>query len=144
VLALDQRDGVEGAVISPRIDYVRRLFEAHDRYGEDAMLAMLPPDVAWRPYDGDGLVCHGVDDLRAFWAERIAQGRRLEPHADVLEEIGDAVIVSGVTRLFAGRGFRESSTFWLFRFEDDLLRSVETFTARADAIAAAAAERTAA
>jgi hypothetical protein len=141
VLATDQRDGVEGAVTSARIAYVRRLFEVHDRAGEEAMLAMLPADVSWRPCDGEGVVCHGVDDLRAFWAERTARGARLEPHTDVLEELGDAVLVSGVARLFEDRGFRESSTFWLFRFEGDLVRSVETFTTRVAAVAAAAAQQ---
>jgi hypothetical protein len=125
-------------VTSQRIDYVRGLFEAHERGGEEALLALLPAGVMWHPFDGGGVVCDGVDELRAFWAARAARGGRLEPHADGFEEVGDAVIVTGVTRLFEGRGFRENSTFWRFAFDGEVLRSVEVFSARADAVAAAA------
>jgi ketosteroid isomerase-like protein len=124
-------------VSSVRIAYVRRLYEAHGRGDDEAMLALVPKDVVWQPVDGEGVVCRSRAELEAFFARRARSGVRLEASAETFEEVGESVVVSGSARLFdPGGGFREVSVVWIYAFAGDVLRAVQSYPSRAEALMA--------
>jgi hypothetical protein len=134
---MDHPRHVEEAVSSPHVAFVRRIFEVHRRSGEEAVLRMLPADVQWQTIGHAARVCHGIEELRATWARRMATGERVEPHPETFEEIGDHVVVNGSARVLGGpgRGFRESSLCWVFAFAGDTLRAQWSAPTRAEALA---------
>jgi hypothetical protein len=134
---MDHGRAVEGAVSSPHVAFVRRIFDTHRRGGEEALLSLLPADVQWQTIGHQATVCRGIDELRAVWMRRLAAGERVEPHPEGFEEIGEHVVVSGSARIFAGpgRGFRESSLCWVFAFEGETLRAQWSAPTRAEALA---------
>ena len=137
VLAPVQRARVQGGMSSPRVEFVRRVFEAAERGGPRAGVALLPEEVTWRPFRGGGRVLRSRAELDMFYAEIEREGGRFEPYPTVYEEEGDCVVVSGSARLYSGSsGFKESSLVWVFTFEDDRLVAQCSYATRAEARAA--------
>jgi anti-anti-sigma regulatory factor len=50
--------------------YVRRIWDAFDAGGAQALVQLIPDDVIWRPASGDGRVLIGVREIVAFWETR--------------------------------------------------------------------------
>ena len=116
---------------------MRRVFEAAERGGPRAGVALLPEEVTWRPFRGGGRVLRSRAELDMFYAEIEREGGRFEPYPTVYEEEGDCVVVSGSARLYSGSsGFKESSLVWVFTFEDDRLVAQCSYATRAEARAA--------
>jgi len=57
-----------------RIEFVRRLFEAAERGGPRAGVALLPEDISWRLFGGGGRVLHSRAELERFYEEMESAG----------------------------------------------------------------------
>jgi hypothetical protein len=122
---------------SPRIAYVRRLFEAAERSGARAGVALLPEEITWRPFGGEGRVLHSRAELDRFFVQIERAGGRFEPYPAAYEEECDCVLVTGSARLYEdSSGFKESSLVWVFTFEGDRLVAQCSYATRAEARAA--------
>jgi len=122
-----------------RVTIVRDLYDAWVEGGVEAMLAHVEPDVDWVPYDGRGEVLHGSDELRAYWADVSARGERQEATLYGVEEIGDAVLLTGSLRVTHAGRLTESQLAWVYAFEGERLRTVTSYGSRTEALRAMSA-----
>ena len=114
------------------------MWTAYSAAGLEAFLAYCDDDVEWSPHGTNGRVLHGSAELRAFFAEQEAQGERREPTIYAIEEIGDAVLLTGALRIVRRGQLIESQLAWVYRFRDGRLRSAISYATRADALRAVA------
>src|SRR5687767_7674563 len=100
--------GQHTAIGGTYAEMVRDMWTAWERHGLEGMLAMVPPDVEWRPVAAGGKVLRGNDEIRAFWDREQAAGKREQAVAYRFEQDGDCVLVSGSLRQFAPHGWSDS------------------------------------
>ena len=101
---------------------VRAMWDAWNREGVDAFLAIAPPDVEWRPSVAGGKALWGSRDIRTFFKAMEDRGERIEAEIAELEEIGeDAVLVTGTLRRLGPHGTAVDQMAWLFLFRDGRL-----------------------
>lgn len=104
----------------PKVDYVRRLWEAYQQGGPAAMADLVPDQVDWVPWLASGRPLHGSRELREFWASRGA------PHARIidLKQLGSDVLVRVELSLPNG----ELKELWsIFHFDGDVLVRAVSF-----------------
>ncbi len=123
------------------VQVIERLFGAFNRRDMTAMLDVMDPDVEWvpilavlegRPYRGHDGFKRWVEALDPDW-------ERFEVDYEELRDLGERVLVFGHWR---GRGrasgveFENQPATWLYEFKDGKIVRLQTFTDRADALAA--------
>jgi ketosteroid isomerase-like protein len=116
---------------------VRRLWEAFERGGIDAVLAIVDPDVEWEPYGGGGTVYRGRDGLRAYMEWRA--DRREEADARLYSAFakGDCVVARGEVRIRGPQGMVTMQPGWLYEFRDHKLIRFRGFPTQEAALRAA-------
>jgi ketosteroid isomerase-like protein len=125
-----------------RIETLRVGIDAFNRRDFDAALALLSDDVTWerflsRAETGDPVV-RGKDELRAVWQSQVeAIDIRFEAHEFI--EAADSVVVEGRMVAHGSGSDIDLSTpvTWMWTFAGDLVRKVEAFQSRDEALAAA-------
>jgi ketosteroid isomerase-like protein len=125
-------------------DLIRRAYEAFRSDDADALAAMMHPEsilitritsVAGEPYRGpDGIRAWFAETKQLFSRFEVTLGNAIEPAPGVL--LVDAVV--DVVGKESQVPLRENPTY-LILIEDDLIRRLELFSARAEAEAAARA-----
>ncbi|MGZ4203557.1 MAG: hypothetical protein ACXVRH_16030 [Thermoleophilaceae bacterium] len=99
-----------------RLTFGRRLFDAFEHGGIEAVIRLAPADVVWEPFGAE----QGFDTqggLRAWQDER---NRRVAAYE--FEEIGDCVLITGSRREdHPLGGFAESQLAWVYFFDGDRL-----------------------
>lgn len=101
---------------------IREYLEVWRRDGLDAFLDLVPEDVEFVPYAGNGRALDGKAPLRDFWHEMAARGEELEVDVLDLEALDDDNVL--VTGTLTRRGPDGSSTdrlAWLYSFRDGRL-----------------------
>ena len=103
------------------VELVRRLWEAFERGGIDAVLDIVDPDVEWEPYAGGGVVYRGHEGLRAYMERRAAQGEELEAQLYSAFAKGDAVVARGEVRIRGPEGLVTMQPGWVYEFREGKL-----------------------
>src|SRR3954452_2136020 len=119
------------------VELVRRLWDAFERGGIDAVLAIADPDVEWQPYGGGGTVYRGHDGLREDMEWRA--GRQEEPEARLYSAFakGDCVVARGEVRIRGEHGMVTMQPGWLYEFRDGKLVRFRGFPTQDAALRAA-------
>jgi len=117
---------------------VQAVWEAYARGGVEAMLEVVDDDVEWQPHQAGGRVLHGAEEMRAFWAERVTAGERMEPTVYDLQRHGDCVVMTGALRVLSHGRLTESQLAWVYTFDDGRLRTASAYPTRAQALRAVA------
>ncbi len=118
--------------MSDRLAFTRRLFEAFEHGGIDAVLALAPADVLWEPF-GAQAVIDTQEGLRAWQVNRRVA-------AYEFEEIGSCVLITGSRREdYPDGGFAESQLAWVYVFAGERLVRAAGYGDEAAARAAIAA-----
>jgi hypothetical protein len=117
---LEQRQSVE---------YVRRLCTAFVGGGVEALLPLVPADVAWVPRVGEGRVLRGSDELRGFLADQ--PGFRA-PRPGRIEAVGDHVLVR-----FQPARPADDPLWSVYLFDEARLFRAVSFASEAEAVRAA-------
>jgi ketosteroid isomerase-like protein len=115
---------------------VEAMYAAYQAGGLEAFLGWLDDDVELTPHLGGGRVLRGPDELRAFYAERVRLGERMEPTIYEIEAHGDCVVLTGALRVMSHGRLTESQMAWVYMFRDGRLRSATSYATRADALRA--------
>ena len=114
------------------LKFVRRIWKAFAEDGIDAMIQIVPADVAWQPWGAEGRTLNGSTELRAFWTGVPEPARGM---GAVFSSLGDDVLVQ--TSLAQADGSTKQ-LFSLYRFERGTLLRATSFEAEADARASLA------
>jgi ketosteroid isomerase-like protein len=119
------------------VELVRRLWDAFERGGIDAVLAIADPDVEWQPYGGGGTVYRGHDGLRQYMEWRA--GRHEEADARLYSAFakGDCVVARGEVRIRGPQGMVTMQPGWLYEFRDGKLICFRGFATQEAALRAA-------
>jgi ketosteroid isomerase-like protein len=112
---------------SPNVLVVKDAFDTLEQEGLEAGLERLlnhaHADVEFRPYVAAGRVLRGVDEVRTFFREQLADGTALSPRPTSYHARGDDVIVNGSLRIVRPTGgFSESQLSWTYHFRDGLIQ----------------------
>src|ERR671923_2236914 len=88
---------------------VRRLWEAFEEGGLEAVLEIADPDVEWSLFGTSGEVVRGHEGLRQYMADAAADGNVIDADAYTYEPVGDdAVLVSGHVRRRSAAGMTDT------------------------------------
>jgi anti-sigma B factor antagonist len=128
------------AMTSP-VQVVRKLWEAYDLGGVEAMLDAAGEDVVWQPHVTPGRIYRTTADLRAALAALEEQGVRYEARLHGLEEHGGVVLASGTVRVHRDGAVDERDVEWAYHFRDGRLWRQSTHGSREDALDALTALR---
>jgi anti-sigma B factor antagonist len=128
------------AMTSP-VQVVRKLWEAYDLGGVEAMLDAAGEDVVWQPHVTPGRIYRTTADLRAALAALEEQGVRYEARLHGLEEHGGVVLASGTVRVDRSGAIEEHEAHWAYHFRDGRLWRQSTHGSREDALDALMALR---
>jgi ketosteroid isomerase-like protein len=126
------------------VEVVERAFGAFNRRDIPAFLDLLDPDVEWVPVLGvlEGRVYRGHEDVQR-WVEDLAPDWEFfEVYAEELRDLGDRVLIFGHwhARGRASGGESEQPGAWLYEIKGGKVVRMQTFTDRAEALAAAGLE----
>src|SRR5260221_12492459 len=90
--------------MADNVELVRRLWDAFERGGMEAVFEVVDPDVEWEPYGGGGVVYRGHDGLRAYMKSRAE--RNEEPDGRLYSAFakGDCANARGEARLRGPQG----------------------------------------
>ena len=83
-------------------------------------------DVEFRPYVGGGRVFHGIEDVREFVRQQLAEGATLHASPWSFEEVGDDVVVSGSIRVQRSGSIADAQVRWTYAFRDGRVASVSS------------------
>lgn len=120
-----------------RVARVQQLWRAYESEGIDAVVALVDEDVVWEPLGANGQSIVGAKALRDWFVSLEQDGRRQSAQANLYEQIGSAVVVTGSLRQWESAGFAETQPGWLYVFSDDKLVRMTGFESVADARRAA-------
>jgi anti-sigma B factor antagonist len=123
------------------VQVVRKLWDAYDAGGVDAMLDAAGEDVVWQPHVTPGRIYRTTADLRAALAALAAQGVRYEGRLHGLEEHGGVVLASGTVRIDRSGEVEERDVHWAYHFREGRLWRQSTHASRDDALDALTALR---
>jgi ketosteroid isomerase-like protein len=123
------------------VELVRRLWEAFERGGIDAVLEIVDPDVEWEPYGGGGMVYRGHDGLRAYMDWRAERKEQTDASLYSAFAKGDAVIARGEVRIRGPHGITTMQPGWLYEFENGKLVRFRGFATQDAALRAAGLTR---
>jgi ketosteroid isomerase-like protein len=119
------------------VELVRRLWEAFERGGIDAVLDIVDPDVEWEPYAGGGVVYRGVEGLRAYMESRAEHGEEVEAQLYSAFAKGDSVVARGEVRIRGPEGLVTMQPGWLYEFQQGKLVRFRGFPTQDAALRAA-------
>ena len=119
------------------VELVRRLWEAFDRGGIDAVLEIADPDVKWEPYGGGGVVYRGHDGLRAYMEWRAERNEEADARLYSAFSKGDVVIARGEVQIRGPQGIVTMQPGWLYEFRDGKLIRFRGFATQDAALRAA-------
>lgn len=103
------------------VDLVRKLWDAFERGGIDAVVEIADPDVEWEPYGGRGTVYRGHDGLRAFMQARAGRAEETDARLYSAFSKGNFVVARGEVRIRGPHGLTTSQPGWLYEFRDGKL-----------------------
>jgi len=103
------------------VELVRRLWDAFERGGIDAVVEIADPDVEWEPYGGSGTVYRGHDGLRAYMKRRADRSEEADARLYSAFAKGDFVVARGEVRIRGPRGITTAQPGWLYEFRDGKL-----------------------
>jgi ketosteroid isomerase-like protein len=119
------------------VELVRRLWEAFERGGIDAVLEIVDPDVEWEPYGGGGAVYRGHDGLRAYMEWRAERNEEAAARLYSAFARGDAVIARGEVQIRGPHGIVTMQPGWLYEFSEGKLVRFRGFPTQDAAMRAA-------
>jgi len=92
-------------VTSPNIEVVRRGYDAMQRRDIDELLRYCDPEIRFVSLVGEveGTVYEGPEGMRRFFSDLLGAWEVWLPQPERFEELGDTVLVTGVSRL-RGKG----------------------------------------
>src|SRR5204862_3050501 len=119
------------------VELVRRLWEAFERGGIDAVLEIADPDVEWQPYGAGGVVYRGHDGLREYMAWRRERREQADARLYSAFAKGDAVIARGEVQIRSANGIVTMQPGWLYEFSEGRLVRFRGFPTQDAAMRAA-------
>jgi ketosteroid isomerase-like protein len=119
------------------VDLVRRLWDAFESGGIDAVVEIVDPDVEWEPYGGGGTVYRGHEGLKAYMQLRADQNEVTEARLYSAFAKGDAVVARGEVRIRGPHGITTSQPGWLYEFRNRKLVRFRGFPTQDAALRAA-------
>jgi ketosteroid isomerase-like protein len=119
------------------VELVRRLWEAFERGGIEAVLEIADEDVEWEPYGGGGAVYRGHEGLRAYMSARAENDEEIESRMYSAFSQGDAVVARGEVRIHGPHGIVTMQPGWLYEFKDGKLIRFRGFPTQEAAMRAA-------
>jgi len=124
------------------VEVVTRMSDAFNRRELDEFLGYLDPDIEWIPimavlegrvYRGHAGVHRWIEDLETDW-------ETFETHQEDFMPLGDRVLVFGrwhARARVSGIELTGQRASWLIDLRDGMITRLQTFTNRAEALAAA-------
>ncbi|HEX2233046.1 MAG TPA: nuclear transport factor 2 family protein [Thermoleophilaceae bacterium] len=118
-------------VDSPNLRIVKDLWEVLESDGLQAslerMLEHAHEDIELRPYMAEGRVLRGVEEIRAFMQQELAEGATIQASPWSFEEVGDDVIVSGSVRIRRrDSSIADAQVRWTYTFRDGRLAAASS------------------
>jgi ketosteroid isomerase-like protein len=123
------------------VELVRRLWEAFERGGIEAVLEIADPDVEWEPYAGGGVVYRGHAGLRAYMEGRAQRDEEVDARLYSAVGKGDAVVARGEVRIRGPQGIVTMQPGWLYEFRDGKLVRFRGYPSNEAALRAAGMAR---
>jgi len=123
--------------MADNVELVRRLWDAFEHGGIDAVLEIVDPDVEWEPYGGGGTVYRGHDGLRAYMSWREDRDEETEARLFTAFARGDCVVARGEVRIRGPQGIVTMQPGWLYEFRDGKLVRFRGFPTQEAAMRAA-------
>jgi ketosteroid isomerase-like protein len=118
------------------VELVRRLWDAFERGGIEAVLEIADPDVEWEPYGGDGVVYRGHDGLRAYMDWRASRNEATEARLYSAFSNERYVIARGEVRIRGPQGLITMQPGWLYEFANGKLVRFRGFATQEAALRA--------
>ncbi|MFL5893517.1 MAG: nuclear transport factor 2 family protein [Thermoleophilaceae bacterium] len=120
------------------VELVRRLWEAFERGGIEAVLEIADEDVEWEPYGAtSGTVYRGHDGLRAYMEWRAERNEEADARLYSAFAKGDYVVGRGEVRIRGPQGMFTMQPGWLYEFRDGKLVRFRGFPTQEAALRAA-------
>src|SRR5947209_9142522 len=123
--------------MADNVELVRRLWNAFERGGIEAVLEVADPDVTWEPYGGGGVVYRGHDGLREYMEGRRERDEEADGRLYSAFAKGDAVVARGEVRIKGPHGIVTMQPGWLYEFHDGKLIRFRGFPTQEAALRAA-------
>jgi ketosteroid isomerase-like protein len=123
--------------MSDNVELVRRLWNAFEEGGMDAVYEIADPDVEWQPYGGGGTVYRGHDGLRAYMEERRARNEHADARLYSAFAKGDCVVARGEVQIIGEHGVVTMQPGWLYEFREGKLIRFRGFPTQEAALRAA-------
>src|SRR5918911_5009846 len=123
--------------MADNVELVRRLWDAFERGGIEAVLEIADPDVEWEPYGGGGIVYRGHDGLRAYMESRRSRDEEADARLYSAFARGEAVVARGEVRIKGPQGIVTMQPGWLYEFNDGKLVRFRGFPTQEAALRAA-------
>jgi ketosteroid isomerase-like protein len=122
---------------SENVELVRRMWEAFERGGLEAILDFAAPEAVWVPYSASNRVFHSTEEYRAYIRQMAERGDVVEARLGEIEERGDWVLVSGGLRMRRSGALRDTTMHWVHRIEDGRVTYTASYPSRERVLAAA-------
>jgi ketosteroid isomerase-like protein len=119
------------------VELVRKLWNAFEHGGIDAVLDIVDPDVEWEPYGGGGKIYRGHDGLRAYMQWRADRDEQTEAQLYTAFATGDFVVARGEVRIRGPQGMVTMQPGWLYEFRQGRLIRFRGFPTQDAALRAA-------
>jgi ketosteroid isomerase-like protein len=123
-------------------ELVQRAWNASATDGIDALIQHLHPDIEIVPFGAamEGTAYRGLAGVKRWWEQEIeANWETFETHAEDFEQVGDRLVIFGrwVARSRTSRVDLIMPATWIVDVRDGKIARWETYTDRAEALAAA-------
>ena len=119
------------------VELVRRLWEAFERGGIDAVLDVVDADVEWEPYAGGGVIYRGHEGLRGYMQGRAERNEEVDAQLYSAFAKGDTVVARGEVRIRGPQGMVTMQPGWLYEFSGGKLVRFRGFPTQDAAMRAA-------
>jgi ketosteroid isomerase-like protein len=119
------------------VELVRRLWEAFERGGIEAVLEIADPDIEWEPYGGGGVIYRGHDGLRAYMDWRASRHEQTDASLYSAFAKDNFVVARGEVRIRGTRGLITMQPGWLYEFRGGKLIRFRGFSTQEGALRAA-------
>jgi ketosteroid isomerase-like protein len=119
------------------VDLVRRLWDAFDEGGIEAVLEIADEDVEWEPYAGGGVVYRGHEGLRGYMEWRASRDEKAEARLYSAFARENYVVARGEVRIRGANGLVTMQPGWLYEFRGGKLVRFRGFPTQEAALRAA-------
>jgi ketosteroid isomerase-like protein len=123
--------------MADNVEKVRRLWQAFEESGMDAVNDIVDDDVEWEPYAGGGVVYRGRDGLRSYFEQRQERNERTDARLYSAFAKGDYVVARGEVQISGDHGTVTMQPGWLYEFRDGKLVRFRGFPNQEAALRAA-------